>query len=254
MLLTLVLLSIGGLLFLIITYNVVQQYRQKVEADRRALMARQKMILDETEELLLNSNRLPFSKALVLLMQNRILDALKTMLQSNPNLTAVQQRVQDLQAQINHVQEHYQHSDEGTFRTPDSDQQALHMLQAVKKIRAVVRIEHNKGKLDPQSFALEDRRLELMQLKINIANLLQRAASAQMSRQFGSAKQMLNKGLDVLSTLHDKDAWIIAREEEMRQAIREMDSEQEEASAKQREEILEKEDDLDVIFQPKKKW
>ena len=33
MILTLVLLSIGALLFLVIAYNVIQQYKQKAEAD-----------------------------------------------------------------------------------------------------------------------------------------------------------------------------------------------------------------------------
>ncbi len=46
MVLTLILLSIGALLFLVITYNIVQQYKQKQETDRRILMSRQKLIID----------------------------------------------------------------------------------------------------------------------------------------------------------------------------------------------------------------
>ena len=53
MVLTLILLSIGALLFLVITYNIVQQYKQKQETDRRILMSRQKLIIDESDELLL---------------------------------------------------------------------------------------------------------------------------------------------------------------------------------------------------------
>ncbi|MBP8040185.1 MAG: DNA repair protein, partial [Aeromonadaceae bacterium] len=77
MVLTLILLSIGALLFLVITYNIVQQYKQKQETDRRILMSRQKLIIDESDELLLNASRLPYTKNLVLLLQNRILDALR---------------------------------------------------------------------------------------------------------------------------------------------------------------------------------
>ena len=86
MILTLVLLSIGALLFLVITYNIVQQYKQKQESDRRYTMSKQKQLIDESDELLLNANRLPYTKTLVLLLQNRILDALKAILQSNPEL------------------------------------------------------------------------------------------------------------------------------------------------------------------------
>ena len=254
MVLTLILLSIGALLFLVITYNIVQQYKQKQETDRRILMSRQKLIIDEADELLLNASRLPYTKTLILLLQNRILDALRAIAQINPSLNSVRQRIQDVTAQINYVQEHYQANEESSFRSPDSDRQALQMLQLVKKIRAVVRIEHNKGKIDPQAFVAEDRRLELLLLKINIANLIQRALDARVQRQFGSAKQMLTKGITTLAAIHDKDAWLIAREEEMRMALREMAEQLEQANQKELDQLNEKKDDLDVLFQPKRKW
>jgi hypothetical protein len=254
MVLTLVLLSIGALLFLVIAYNIMQQYKQKQETDRRILMTRQKLIIDESDELLLNASRLPYSKILVLLLQNRILDALRAISVVNPSLNSVRQRIQDVTAQITYVQEHYQANEESAFRTPDSDRQALQMLQLVKKIRAVVRIEHNKGKIDPQAFVAEDRRLELLLLKINIANLIQRTLDARMQRQFGSAKQMLTKGITTLAAIHDKDAWLISREEEMRLAMREMAEQLEQANQKELDQLNEKKDDLDVLFQPKRKW
>ena len=254
MVLTLILLSIGALLFLVITYNIVQQYKQKQETDRRILMSRQKLIIDEADELLLNASRLPYTKTLVLLLQNRILDALRAIAQINPSLNSVRQRIQDVTAQINYVQEHYQANEESSFRSPDSDRQALQMLQLVKKIRAVVRIEHNKGKIDPQAFVAEDRRLELLLLKINIAKLLQRTVEARLQRQYGSAKQMLTKGISTLASVHDKDAWLIAREEEMRLSLREMTEQLEQANQKEIDELNEKKDDLDVLFQPKRKW
>ena len=254
MVLTLVLLSIGALLFLVIAYNIMQQYKQRQEADRRVLMTKQKLIIDESDELLLNASRLPYTKALVLLLQNRILDALRAISQANPALNSVRQRIQDVTAQINYVQEHYQANEESAFRAPDSDRQALQMLQLVKKIRAVMRVEQNKGKIDPQAFVAEDRRLELLLLKINIANLIQRALDARVQRQFGSAKQMLTKGITTLAAIHDKDAWLVTREEEMRMALREMAEQLEQANQKELDQLNEKKDDLDVLFQPKRKW
>ena len=254
MILTLVLLSIGLLLILVVGYNIVQQYKQKVETDRRITMSKQKHIIDEADELLLNANRLPYSKTLVLLLQNRILDALKNILQANPSLGSVRQRIQDVTAQIHYVQENYSGTDETSFRAPDNDRQAIQMLQLVKKIRAVVRIEHNKGKIAPPAFIAEDRRLELLLLKINIANLQQRALDAQIQRQFGMARQLLTKGISTLTSIHDKDAWLITREEEMRFRLREMSEQLEEANQKELEQMKEKKDDLDVLFQPKRKW
>lgn len=82
MVLTLVLLAIGALLFLTIAYNIFQQHKQKQEIDRRAIVARQKIIIEEAEDILLNVNRMPYSKTLILLLQTRILDALRTLQQA----------------------------------------------------------------------------------------------------------------------------------------------------------------------------
>lgn len=207
MILTLILLSIGALLFLVIAYNVVQQYKQKAESDKRQAIARHKAVADETEEVLLNVNLVPFSKNMVLLLQHRILDAYRAIALVMPN-AQVKQRIADVQLQIKNVQENYSSQDEGHFKTPESDRQAIQMLQLAKKMRAVLRVEHNKGKIDPQGFAQEDRRLELMQLKINIANLLKRAMDAQIQGQYGTCRQLYTKGLGALANVTDKDPYL----------------------------------------------
>ncbi|HEH9418588.1 DNA repair protein [Aeromonas sobria] len=254
MILTLVLLSIGALLFLVIAYNVVQQYKQKAEADKRHAVARHKTVADETEEVLLNVNLVPFSKNMVLLLQHRILDAYRAIAQVMPN-NQIKQRIADVQTQIKNVQENYSPHDEGHFKTPESDRQAIQMLQLVKKMRAVLRVEHNKGKIDPQGFAQEERRLELMQLKINISNLIKRAMDAQIQGQFGTCRQLYIKGLSAIGNVGDKDPYLVAREEDMRQGLKALDEQQQQNSAQDLQNIKDKEtDELDVLFQPKKKW
>ena len=254
MILTLVLLSIGALLFLVIAYNVVQQYKQKAEADKRHAVARHKTVADETEEVLLNVNLVPFSKNMVLLLQHRILDAYRAIAQVMPN-NQIKQRIADVQTQIKNVQENYSPHDEGHFKTPESDRQAIQMLQLVKKLRALLRVEHNKGKIDPQGFAQEERRLELMQLKINISNLIKRAMDAQIQGQFGTCRQLYIKGLSAIGNVGDKDSYLVAREEDMRQGLKALDEQQQQNSAQDLQNIKDKEtDELDVLFQPKKKW
>src|SRR5690606_2587886 len=133
--------------------------------------------------------------------------------------------------------------------------QAIQMLQLVKKMRAVLRVEHNKGKIDPHGFAQEDRRLELMQLKINIANLVKRAMDAQIQGQYGTCRQLYTKGLAALASVSDKDPYLMAREEDMRQGLQGLDEHLQQHSDKELQNIKDKEaDELDVLFQPKKKW
>ena len=94
---------------------MVQQYKQKAEADKRQAIARHKAVADETEELLLNVNLVPFSKNMVLLMQHRILDAYRAIALVMPNVQ-IKQRIADVQTQIKNVQENLAARTRGTSR------------------------------------------------------------------------------------------------------------------------------------------
>ncbi|WP_375054975.1 DNA repair ATPase [Zobellella sp. DQSA1] len=254
MTLTLVLIAIGALLFLVIIYNILQQYRQKQEAEKRALLLKHKNIINEADDLLLNAGQLPYSKTLVMTLYQRILSSLQTMQQQDPKNSQVKSRLVNIQQQLQQVKEHYQ-MEQSALKPPESDQQAIHMLQIVKRLRAVLRIEHNKGKLGNQTFVQEDRRLELVQLKINLSNLTKRARMAHENRDNAMARQMLQKGLTVLEQVMDKDEQLKKIEEVLQQRLSELTSSQirVEQEQKEREEREEK-SELDVLFEPKRKW
>ena len=60
-----IILSLVGLLLIVtIGYNVVQQYKQKIEAEHRMAISKQRAVISEVDELLLNATRMPFSKSL----------------------------------------------------------------------------------------------------------------------------------------------------------------------------------------------
>lgn len=46
------------------------------------------------------------------------------------------------------------------------------MLKLVKRLRDTVRNEHNKGRLDTQTYVSENARLETIQIRINIENVI----------------------------------------------------------------------------------
>lgn len=254
MIFTLVLIAIGAVLFLVIGYNVLLQYRQKQEADKRANIAKHKAIISETEDLLLNSVRLPYSKELVSLLHRRTLYALHSIKEIDPSVSGLDNRIRACEAQITQLEQR-DYSMEGNFRPPDTDKEAIQMLQVIKKLRSVVRSEQAKGKVDTQAFIVEDRRLELMQLKVNIENAIKRAMEAQALRQWGTARQLLNKGIQVVSNITDPDAYLEQKLGEMRQMNQEMSDKLKQVQKEHVEEQREKEqDDIDVLFQPKKKW
>ncbi|MBO1518702.1 DNA repair ATPase [Oceanisphaera pacifica] len=253
MMLTLILIAIGALLFLIIIYNILQQYLQKQEAEKRTQLLRHKNIINETDELLLNASQLPFSKALVVSLYSRILHSLKAMQQQDPNNEQIKTRLVNIQQQIQHVKDNYT-LDQPGLKPPESDQQALHMLQVVKRLRTVLRIEHNKGKLGNQTFVQEDRRLELIRLKINLVNLAKRARTAIGNKDVNTAQQLLKKGLSVLDKIPDKDDQLKGIESNLQQRLSDLTSTQKKELQEQQARAEEEKSELDLLFEPKRKW
>ncbi len=258
MLFPIILSLVGLLFFVVIGYNIVQQYKQKIEAEQRIAISKQRAVIAEVDELLLNATRMPFSKSLLLILQNRIRNALLIMLKSSPNNAAIRDHLKNTDAQIQQVRANYTPPDESIFRTPENDKEALALLQVTKKNRAVLRSEHAKGKISTEIFVAEDHRLEIMQLKINLENGIKRIMDAKNTNQFGSANQMINKLLKVLTGITDKDSYLDKKQAQLVKIKEEIkshlvqSSDTELAAIKAKE--AEKKNDLDVLFQDKKKW
>lgn len=254
MILTLILIAIGALLLLVIIYNILQQYRHQQAAEKRTLMLRHKNIINETDELLLNAGQLPFSKSLVLMLYQRILSSLQIMQQQDPKNAQIQTRIANIKQQIAASSEQSQNS-ANNLTPPESDRHAIQLLQLVKRLRTVLRIEHNKGKVNNQVLVNEDRRLELMRLKINLMNLIKRTTQALSNNDLHLAQQFLTKGIAVVDKVTDKDEQLTNIADKLQQKLEEISSSKQQIEQEQQARAEEKEkSELDVLFEPKRKW
>ena len=255
--LTFIVIAIAVLLFLVIGYNIVLQYKRKAITEKRQAIIKHRKIIEESEELLLNSTSLPYSKVLTMVLHKRMYDSLLAILQLDSSLQQVRQRLSNVKSQMEQIKANQSQTESTHFRSPANDREAIVLLQQVKKVRNVLRAEHAKSKLNTQAFILEDRKLELMQLNVNIDNLLKRAFEARAGRQFGSAKQMLRKGIDTLNTISDKSDFLTNKYNNMVTLLGEINEQLSQASSEDLKERQEKEDEkneLDLLFQPKQKW
>lgn len=255
--LTIIVIAIAILLFLVIGYNITLQYKRKAATEKRQAIIKHRQIIEEAEELLLNATSLPYSKALILVLHRRMYDSLMAILQLDPSLQQVRQRLVNVKTQLTQIKANPSQQEDTRFRSPNTDREAIVLLQQVKKVRGVLRSEHAKSKLNTQTYILEDRKLELMQLKVNVDNLLKRAYEARAARQFGSTKQMLRKGIDTLNTISDKDEYLINKQQTMTALLSEINEQLSQASSEDLKDRQEKEDaknELDLLFQPKQKW
>ena len=255
--LTFIVIAIAVLLFLVIGYNIILQYKRKAETEKRHVIIKHRQVIQETEELLLNATSLPYSKVLTLVLNSRMHDSLAATLQMDPSLPQVRQRLTNVKAQIAQLKEAPAQNEEKMFSSPNSDREAIVLLQQIKKIRAVLRAEHAKSKLNTQTFVIEDRKLELMQLNVNIDNLLKRAYEARATRQFGSCKQLLRKGIDTLNSVNDKNEMLVTKQQTLVSLLNDVNEQLSQASSDDLKDRQEKEDEkneLDLLFQPKQKW
>ncbi len=250
--------------FLLIIYNMYLDYTAKKEADAKTLLARSRNVIAECEDLLLNQAQIPFSKNLVLILRYRILNAYRR-LKTDPHFKNADEKIVEQQRQINSVIANY-HEDIA-FRPPLSDQAAITQLRQIRRLRQIIRMEMKSGtRVDAVSCQKEDRRLQILLLKVNISNLLQRIIELRRLQQIGSCRQLIEKGLDVIKSAPNRDEWLDEKAESLTQMLQDLDSDArlrgERARAKlntQKEESSQSQgrvssSDLDEIFGDKKKW
>ncbi len=249
----LIIALVALLLVLILGYNIMLQYKLKAEATRRQESARYVALIDATEELISGASYLPYSKELMLCLHNRILDALMNMYELDPKNKHLAQRVESAKGQVQQIQDSYEGNDATSFKVPTSDKQAIIMLKLVKRLRDTVRTEHNKGRMDTQSYMVENARLETIQIRINIENVVKRAHESIAKGQPGTAAQLLKKGIDALSTKNDN--YSMQAKEKLSEMLEQLqNSRQAKAKEKQQQTNRERDDDINALFGEKKKW
>ena len=185
-----------ALIIIVVVVNAIQQHKEKLEQEKRAKAAKQKAIIDETEELLLSLANLPSNPNLVKILNNRSLNAAKTMAKILPDNKALTKRVQEMDARVNASNDNSnQAAPEQVFTLPDNEQHLVGILQCIKKLRVTLKSEQTKGNLDAQTFTQEDHKLSAMQLKIGVESLQKRGMMAYQKEMLGSARQYFRKSI-----------------------------------------------------------
>lgn len=242
------------LLALILGYNIMLQYKVKVETAKKQESSRYIQIIDATEELIGHANHIPYSKELILCLNTRILDALQSMLDLDPKNKQLAQRVENVKQQIAQVKENYPVNEGTNFKVPSNDKQAIMMLKLVKRLRDTIRSEHNKGRFETQAYVAENSRLETIQIRINIENVIKRANDSIARGQPGTALQLLRKGIDALSTKND--AYSIQAKQKLEEMLGDLDKRRQDKNNAEIQQLADKErdNDMEVLFGEKKKW
>ncbi len=253
---TIIIGLIVALIIFVVVVSAIQQHKEKQKAESRTKIAKQKAIIDENEELLLNLGNLPSSPNLVKILNKRSLNASHVMLELMPDAKDIKNRVHELKIRYKAATDLAENNkNDDTFILPDNEQQILSILQCIKKIRATLKSEQSKGTLETQEFTQEDQRLNAMQLKINVESLVKRGSQAQNKEMLGSARQYFEKALQTLANHPLKTEYVAIKQTEITAQLAEITNSLKTTNASDAaKKAKDEENELDVLFQPKKKW
>jgi hypothetical protein len=246
-----------ALIVIVVVVTSIQQHKEKLEADKRIKVSKQKAIIDESEELIQNLANLPNNPNIIKILNRRSLNAAKTMQELIPVVKGINKRVQELTSRLKASEDlaDTQNATEDSFTFPDNEQQLVAILQCIKKLRAVLKSEQTKGALDTQTFSAEDQRLATIQLKINIESLVKRGTIAFNKEMLGSARQYFEKALQSLASTTLKNDYVTTRQADVAQNLEDITDALKHTNAKDAaKKAKSEENELDLLFQPKKKW
>lgn len=252
---TIVIILIVTLIVGAIFVNALQQHKEKVEAEKRTEIAKQKSIIDETENVLVAADTMPVSQQLVYILHQRVINALRVINELNPGTADVRQRLRDSDDKIKTINVGAEAPSHDSFQLPDNDKLIIQYIQAIKKLRVLLRSEHSKGKVDTPTFSKEDKQLAALQLRVNVETLARRGESALGSNMLGSARQYFEKAIAALEAQNPPNDYSRGRMVSLKEKLQMIQDNLRDVNAADRAKKQEEErDELDELFAPKKKW
>jgi hypothetical protein len=255
MIFKLIILLILALVLVGVIVNAIQQHKNKLEAERRTELSKQKGIIDITEAALLAAEQIPVSQKLIFIMQRRILAAMRTANKIGDKIKYSHERVKATEEVLKTIDVDQAPPLEDNFVLPEGDKQVIQFIRGIKTLRAMLRAEFKKNRIENKVFLSEDRILERLQLLANVDTLIRRGDNAISNNQLGSARQCLEKAIGALSAQPNPDEFIATKKIELESQLHNLEKNLKTTNSRDvaKKEKLEK-NDLDELFAHKKKW
>lgn len=249
-----IIVLIAALIVAGIAASAVQQHNERKATSKREEINRLRAILDETEIAVGAAQKMKLSKRLISILRKRSLSALIEIYEQNPS-NDLKGKVSELQKSIREIKIDEPAPDQSAFELPKSDKVIIKYIQAIKKLRVILRSEYKKGNISIEEFKVEEEALERLQLRVNIETLHKRAADAVTNGMQGSARQYLEKALSALAKQKQTSAYIDAKRQEITAMLDGLESTLKDKNVQNiLDEKAKEKEEIDTLFAPKKKW
>lgn len=204
MLFTIIVILIIALVILAIIINAIQQHKEEQEAIKRRETKRVNQVIDETETIMMASTHLPTPNIVISILNGRILSALTVLKRLNPKAYSIDQRIKDAEGKAN-IGEQAVPEEPPNFAVPEQEKTIVQYIHTIKKLRKVLRSEHNKGRVPGAIAGALDKYYDKLQIRVNIETLFKRGTNAIDTGMLGSSRQYFEKVLKTIDALPNKD-------------------------------------------------
>ncbi|MBL4631185.1 MAG: hypothetical protein JKY14_08505, partial [Paraglaciecola sp.] len=171
------------------------------------------------------------------------------------NATGSNGRVKSAEEGLKAIEVNKPPPSEDSFQLPQGDKQVIQFIRGIKTLRALLRSEFKKNRIESRVFLAEDKLLERLQLRANIDTLMRRGDTAIKNYQLGSARQCLEKAIGALSSQPNPDEFILTRKAQLEEQLLNIEKNLKTANQK---DVAKKEEsersEIDELFGDKKKW
>jgi hypothetical protein len=251
---TIIIILIAFLIICGIAATAVQQFNERKANDKREEISRQRMIYDETEESIVAALQMPVSQLLIATMRKRSITALKAIYLHSPN-DELKNKIDDITKAINAINVAQAAPNQDSFTLPKTDKVIIKYIQAVKKLRIILRSEHAKHNITYTLFVQEEKALSCLQLRVNVETLMKRASDAVTNKMQGSARQYIAKAITALGNHKPQSDYTNERKTELEGMLKNLEMNVKDNNLKQLIAQQEKDSkEIDSLFEPKKKW
>ena len=251
---TIIIILIAFLIVCGIAATAIQQNNERKEIEKREEISKQRSIFDETEEAIVAAMQMPVSQLLIVLMRKRSFNCLKAMYDNSPT-PEIKAKMEEIKKVIKSLDPNEPAPSQDAFELPKTDKVIVKYIQAVKKLRVILRSEHAKGNISPKLFSQEEKALANLQLRVNIETLHKRATDAISNNMQGSARQYIEKAITALANHKQKTEYTEKRTLELKSILDSLESTVKDNNLKQLlEEKAKENEEIDTLFAPKKKW
>ncbi|MFT2092606.1 hypothetical protein [Paraglaciecola sp. 2405UD69-4] len=255
MMFTIIIVLIVSLVLIGVIVNAMQQHKNRIETERRAEASKQKAIIENTEVALKAAEGIPFTQRLLFIMKRRILIATKALQNTTDDPNRYNQQIKGVEEELKAIDIAQPPPPEEKFKLPQADKQVIQLIKGIKTLRALLRAEFKKGRLESRVFLSEDKLLERLQLRANVDTLIRRGDIALKKEQIGSARQCLEKAIGALSSQPVQDEYIMARKRQLQDKLSDIENNLKQANSEDVAQRQESErNELDELFAEKKKW